>query len=343
MIDLRSDTVTHPTPEMRNAMANAEVGDDVYGEDPTVNRLEETFAELTGKEAGLFVASGTMGNLIALMTHGGRGQEAIVGKRSHIFLGEQGGVSSLAGLLPITIDEEADGRLDLGKIQAELHGEDDDRARTRLVCIENTHNFAGGRVLPRQYMDEVGDFAHANRLALHVDGARIFNASVALGVPTQDLVAAADSVQLCLSKGLACPVGSVVTGSAAFISEARRVRKMVGGGMRQAGVIAAAGLVAAERMIERLAEDHANARRLAEGLADVPGVSVDPNVVETNILNIELASRLTAEELTARLAEESVRISATTYPKMRLVTHYEVSAADVKHAIEAFSKVLDGN
>lgn len=321
-------------------MANAEVGDDVYGEDPTVNRLEERFAELTGKEAGLFVASGTMGNLVALMTHGGRGQEMLVGKRSHIYLWEQGGASSLAGLLPIPIDEEPDGRIDLTRMQGEIHEEDDHRARLRLLCLENTHNFAGGRVLPVQYMNRVGAFARQHGLALHLDGARIFNAAVALGVPPAELAAAADSVQMCLSKGLACPVGSVLTGNAAFIEEARRSRKLLGGGMRQAGVTAAAGLVAADQMIERLAEDHAHAKRLATGLADVVGIRVDPAAVETNIVNIEIESARSPGELAAELADRGVRISVGGFPRVRLVTHYEVSAQDVQRVIAAFASAL---
>jgi len=262
-IDLRSDTVSWPTPEMRRAMAEAEVGDDVYGEDPTVNRLQEEAARLLGKEAGLFVASGTMGNLVAVLAHCGRGDEVILGDKAHTFVYEAGGIAALGGVHPHLVPVQADGTLPMGAIRAAIRPDNVHMPPTRLIALENTQGTVGGIPITKEYTDAVGRIAAEYDLALHIDGARIFNAAAALGCDVADLVAAADSVSFCLSKGLCAPVGSVLVGSKAFIARAHRIRKLVGGGMRQAGILAAAGLVALETMPTRLSEDHANARRFA--------------------------------------------------------------------------------
>src|SRR5512147_3228860 len=271
-IDLRSDTVTKPTPEMREAMAEAQVGDDVYGDDPTVNRLEEVAAEMLGKEAALFVPSGTMGNLLALLVHGQRGDEVIVGNQSHIYLNEAGGMSALGGIQPCPLQNQADGTLALDDILASIRTEDVHHPITRLVCLENTQNICGGVPLSAEYTRRVGELAHRNHLALHIDGARIFNSAVAQNVPGKELVEPADSVMFCLSKGLAAPIGSMLVGSSKFVARARHIRKMLGGGMRQVGVLAAAGLISLEKMTKRLAEDHARAKKLADGLRQIKGV-----------------------------------------------------------------------
>ena len=287
-IDLRSDTVTHPTPEMRQAMAEAEVGDDVYGEDPTVNRLQELAAERMGKEAGLFVSSGTMGNLSAVLAHCGRGDEVILGNLGHTFLFEAGGISALGGVHPFTLPNRPDGTLDLAEIRCAIRGENEHNPISRLVILENTHNRCGGVPISVEYTRAVGDLAHGAGLKLHIDGARIFNASAALGSSAAELAAPADSVTFCLSKALCAPVGSVLCGSTEFIYRARRIRKQLGGGMRQAGVLAAAGLVALEKMVDRLSEDHFRARRLAEGLANIPGVVLHMGMPGTNMVFLEL-------------------------------------------------------
>ncbi len=270
IVDLRSDTMTQPTDAMRRAMAEAEVGDDVFGEDPTINRLEEMAAERLGKEAGLFVASGTMANLVSLLAHCGRGDEIILGDYSHTFYSEQGGSSAIAGIHPRTIPNQLDGKLALKDIEAAIRPDDIHHPLSRLIVLENTHNRKNGSPLEAAYMRSVKDLADKYKLKIHVDGARLFNAAVALEVDARELVADADSVSFCLSKGLAAPVGSVICGTADFIVKARRARKVIGGGMRQAGVLAAAGIVALTEMINRLAEDHANAHKLAEGLAEIP-------------------------------------------------------------------------
>ncbi|MEZ4683833.1 MAG: low-specificity L-threonine aldolase [Caldilineaceae bacterium] len=244
ILDLRSDTVTKPTAAMRQAMAEAEVGDDVYGEDPTINRLEAMTAEMLGKEAALYVASGTMGNLTAVLAHCNRGDEIILGDRCHIFRSEQGGAAALGGVHPMAIRNQADGTLDLAEVEANIRGDNEHYPVTKLICVENTHNFCGGRVLSLDYMDAIGDLAHQHGLKLHVDGARLWNAAVALGVAPARLLKHADTASVCLSKGLAAPVGSLVAGDKAFIARARRMRKVAGGGMRQAGILAAAGIVA---------------------------------------------------------------------------------------------------
>jgi len=341
IVDLRSDTITKPTPAMRRAMAEAEVGDDVFGEDPTVNRLEAMAAERMGKEAGLFVASGTMGNLVSLLAQCGRGDEVIVGDQAHTYVYEQGGMAALGGIHPRVVPNQPDGTLDLEAVEAAIRPKDDHFPRTRLIAVENTHNRCGGTPLTPAYMHALGRLARAHGLRVHVDGARIFNAAVALGVDVRELVADADSVTFCLSKGLAAPVGSVVCGSREFIAEARRARKVLGGGMRQAGVIAAAGIVALEQMVERLAEDHAHAAMLADGLAELPGIEVEPVPVRTNILYFKVTRQdMDAHQLVARLAERGVRMLALGPRRVRAVTNYHVTAEDIQTTLAAFRAVL---
>ncbi|HEY4687927.1 MAG TPA: low-specificity L-threonine aldolase [Anaerolineae bacterium] len=341
-IDLRSDTVTQPTPAMRQAMARAEVGDDVLGDDRTVKRLEEMAAERMGQAAGLFVASGTMGNLAALLTHCRRGDEAIVGDRSHTLNNEQGGMAALGGVVPHPIPNRPDGTLRLEDIENAIQEDDPHHARTRLICLENTHNATGGMPLTAEYTRSVAALARQHGLKLHIDGARIFNAAIALGVPASDLAREADSVTFCLSKGLSAPVGSVLCGPKDFIAEARRARKVVGGGMRQAGVIAAAGIVALETMVDRLAEDHAHAKRLAEGLADTPGFAVDPDRVWTNMVYFDLAPevKIDAPQVERRLAERGVLLFAVGKRRFRAVTHAWVTANEIDRALLAFRSVL---
>ena len=341
VIDLRSDTVTKPTAAMRAAMEAAEVGDDVYGEDPTVNRLEQIVAEMLGMEGAVFVASGTMGNLISVLSHCGRGDEMILGDYAHIFRAEQGGASALGGVHPHTLRNQPDGTLDLNEIAGAIRANDPHNPITRLICLENTHNFCGGRALPVAYMDTVGEFAHERGLKLHVDGARLWNAAVALNVSPARLLKHSDSVSVCLSKGLGAPVGSVVAGDAAFIEKARRNRKVVGGAMRQAGVLAAAGIVAVTEMVERLADDHANAKTLAEGLSQIDGLSIDPSTVETNIVFFMLEQpELTPVELAKRLRSQGVLLNAGAGRRMRAVLNHHVTADDVPAILAAFEKAL---
>ncbi|MEX1020661.1 MAG: low-specificity L-threonine aldolase [Litorilinea sp.] len=341
VIDLRSDTVTKPTPAMRQAMMDAEVGDDVFGEDPTVNRLEAMVAEMLGKEAAVFVSSGTMGNLVSVLTHCGRGEEMILGHDSHIFLYEQGGSAAMGGVHPRTVPNQADGTLAIGDIQEAIRPENDHFPVTRLICLENTHNRAGGRVLPVEYMDAVGQLAHEHDLKLHVDGARLWNAAVALNVSPARLLQEADSVSVCLSKGLGAPVGSLVAGSAEFIHRARRNRKILGGAMRQAGVIAAAGVVAVTEQVERLADDHANAQMLAQGLAALDGIGIDPATVETNLVFFELnRDDMTPAQLSNALRARGVLINPVGGRRLRAVLNHHVTGDDVKHALQAVQDVL---
>jgi threonine aldolase len=340
-IDLRSDTVTKPTAAMRQAMAEAEVGDDVYGEDPTINRLEAMVAEMLGKEAAVFVASGTMGNLIAVLSHCGRGDEMILGDRAHIFRSEQGGAAALGGVHPHILPNAGDGTLDLGQVAAAIRGDNEHYPATKLLCLENTHNFCGGRVLPVAYMDAAADLAHTHGLQLHVDGARLWNAAVALDVAPERLVRHADSVSVCLSKGLGAPVGSVVAGSRAFIRRARRNRKVVGGSMRQAGVIAAAGIVAVTEMIERLADDHAHARLLAEGLAQIEGIHLNVDEVETNLVFFEVQQpTINAPQLAHRLAEQGVLMNATGTHRLRAALNHHITPAAVQQTLTAIQAIL---
>ncbi len=342
-IDLRSDTMTHPTQAMREAMASAEVGDDVFGEDPTVLRLEDLASEMTGKEAALFVASGTMANLAAILTHCTRGDEMILGDRAHSFLYEQGGAAALGGVHPRALPNQPDGTIDPTDIEVAVRAPNDHFPRTKLICLENSHNRCGGAVLDEQYMLDVRGIADQHGLAIHLDGARLFNAAAALGVPAADLAQHADSVAFCLSKGLAAPVGSVLCGSRDFQLEARRSRKVLGGGMRQAGVIAAAGIVALEEMVDRLPEDHRNAHRLAAGLSEMPGVEIDAESVRTNIVIFHLGrSDMTPQSLVESLAERGIRLLAIGGTGLRAVTHYQVSTDDIDSTLGAFGDILGG-
>jgi threonine aldolase len=341
MIELRSDTLTTPTPAMRRAMAEAEVGDDQYGEDPTVTRLERLAADMLGKEAAVFVASGTMGNLCAVLAHCGRGDEVVLGDQSHIFRFESGGAATLGGLPFHVIPNLRDGGLDLATLAAAIRPTRPGVPRTGLVCVENTHNRCGGVALSPARVAEIAEVAHRQGVPVHCDGARIFNAAAALGVAVRDLTAPLDTIQFCLSKGLAAPVGSLIVGSADFIREARRYRKMVGGAMRQAGVIAAAGIVALTEMVDRLPEDHANARRLAEGLADIPGIAIDLDTVQSNIVLLKIDERVMAgAEFAERLRAEGVRVSNYDTRGMRMVTHYQVDRDDIEQAIAAARRVM---
>jgi len=340
-VELRSDTMTRPTPAMRKAMAEAEVGDDVFGEDPTVNRLEAMAAERLAKAAALFVPSGTMANLVSQMAHCGRGDEMILGSLAHSFYYEQGGSAAVASIHPRTVPNQPDGKLPLDVLEAAIRGDNIHFPRTRLISLENTHNLCGGAPLDPVYLRSVGDIAHRHGVKLHIDGARLFNAAVALGVPARQLSVEADSISFCLSKGLAAPVGSVVCGSTDFIQAARRARKVLGGGMRQAGVLAAAGLVALNEMVDRLAEDHANARRLADGLAGVAGLKLDPERYITNIIYFDVVKPgLNAAELAAVLQKEGVRMLASGPRTLRAVTHYEVTAVDIEYALSVMAKVM---
>jgi threonine aldolase len=341
-IDLRSDTVTKPTPEMRDAMARAEVGDDVYGEDPTVNRLQEMAAERLGKKAALFVPSGTMGNLSSILAHCGRGDEVILGDKAHSFLLEAGGMSALGGVHSHQVPNQPDGSLALDDIRQAIRSDDAHQPISRLIALENTHNRCGGAALTVEYTQSVGELAHEHGLLLHIDGARIFNAAVALGVDADLLAAPADSVTFCLSKGLCAPVGSLVCGSKDFIARVHRARKQLGGGMRQAGVLAAAGIVALQSMVERLADDHRRARLLAQGLATIPGLVLDPGTPKTNMLFCSLAEDvpLSASQVAAALAERSVLVGPVAPRRFRLVTHYWIGDDDVTQAVGAFRHVL---
>ena len=327
-IDLRSDTVTLPTPAMRKAMAAAEVGDDVYGEDPTVNRLEALAAEKAGKEAALFVSSGTQSNLAAILTHCQRGDEYIVGHIAHTYMYEGGGAAALGGVQPQTLDFESDGTLDLKKVEAVIKPDDFHFARTRLFCLENTQ---AGKVLPLDYQAQANALAKRRGLAIHLDGARIFNAAVKQKIDVREIAKYYDSVTVCLSKGLAAPVGSMLCGTASFIKEARRWRKVLGGGMRQAGVLAAAGIVALTEMVERLKDDHENAGRLGEGLTEIPGFRLEPSDVQTNMVFIEMDERL-RDNFIPFMAERGVIIGTGHYP-IRLVTHYGIEAADIEYVL----------
>ncbi len=339
-VELRSDTMTRPTPAMRKAMADAEVGDDVFGEDPTVNRLEAMAAERLGKAAALFVPSGTMANLVSQMVHCGRGDEMILGHLAHSFYYEQGGSAAVAAIHPHTVPNRPDGKLPLEELEAAIRGDNIHFPRTRLIALENTHNLCGGAPLEPAYLRSVGDIARRHGIKLHVDGARLFNAAAALGLPARQLAAEADSVSFCLSKGLAAPVGSLVCGSREFIQAARRARKVLGGGMRQAGVLAAAGIVALNEMVDRLAEDHAHAHRLAEGLAGLSGLALDPGRFRTNIVYFDVVKPgLSAAGLVADLQKEGVRMLAAGPRTVRAVTHYEVSSKDIDYALAVAARV----
>lgn len=342
-VDLRSDTVTRPTPAMREAMANAEVGDDVMHEDPTIIRLEQMAAERTGKEAGLFMASGTMGNLVAILTHCNRGDEAIMGNLAHTFLFEAGGVAALGGVMASLVPNQPDGTLRLEDIRAAMRNPSDPHHPiSKMVILENTHNRCGGVVLTPDYTRQAADLAHQHGMVLHMDGARIFNAAVKLGVPASAVAGPADTITFCLSKALCAPVGSVLCGPREFINRALRLRKQVGGGMRQAGVLAAAGIVALETMVDRLAEDHERACALALGLMKIPGLKLDFGMPATNMVFATLDAGVTqsAAEIGAKLRERGVKVGVVGERRFRMVTHYWINDEGVERTLGAFGQVL---
>lgn len=340
IIDLRSDTVTRPTAAMRRAMAEAEVGDDVYREDPTVNRLQERAAEIFNREAALFVPSGTMGNQAAIKVHTHAGQEVVCEARAHVFNHEMGMMGAFSGVVPRTILADS-GIMSWEQIEQVIRFRSDHHSVTGLIEIENSSNLAGGSVYPLAVSDEICDGAHTAGLPVHLDGARIFNAAVALGRSVIEMTQKFDSIMFCLSKGLGAPVGSMLVGSKSFIEEARLVRKMLGGGMRQAGVLAAAGLVALEESPKHLHIDHKNAKFLAEGLAEIPGIQIDPSRVKTNILFFDVSeSGLTAKEVSNRLAAQRVLANATNRTTIRMVTHYDVDRAGCGRALQVLGAVL---
>lgn len=344
-IDFRSDTVTHPTPEMREAMARAQVGDDVYGEDPTVNQLEVEAAELLGKEAALFVTSGTQGNLVAILTHCERGHEMILGNPSHVFTSELGGSAALGGVHPRTLPTQEDGTLVIDHIHEAIRHSKITYPRTGLIVLENTHGYAGAVPLPHSYVDSVAELAREHQIRLHIDGARLFNAAVALNVPANRLVENVDSVTFCLSKGLCAPIGSVLVGSQSFIDEARRIRKMLGGGMRQSGIIASAGLIAIRTMIDRLAEDHANAQILADRLATVPFIEVHKEKVKTNfvLFSLHVDAPLGRADVIQRLKDDyGIRVSPYLGSDrlFRAVTHYWITPEHIDKLVCSMQELL---
>ncbi len=339
IVDLRSDTVTKPTEEMRKAMAEAEVGDDVYGEDPTVKRLEEMAADMFKKEAGLLVVSGTMGNQVSIMAHTQRGDEVIMEERSHVYMYEVGAMAVLSGVMPRLIRGK-NGVMDPEDVERSIRPKNIHFPRTSLIVIENTHNMAGGRVIPIENFKALRKIADGHGLKIHLDGARIFNASIASGIPVHEYARYVDSVMFCLSKGLSAPIGSVVVGDSDFIERARKARKMLGGGMRQAGVIAAAGIVALEKMVDRLVEDHENAKYLAENLADM-GYGVDPVEVETNIVLVDVSKvGFKSKDFVRIMKERGVLMNAVSEDTVRLVTHKDVSREDIGWALKVFRSIL---
>jgi threonine aldolase len=338
MIDLRSDTVTLPSPEMRKAMYEAELGDDVFHEDPTVNRLEEMAAEMMGKEAALLTSSGTQSNLIAILSHCSRATEVIMGSEAHTFHHEAGGAAAFAGVQLRLVPNRERGTIDPEDVRAAIRRPNVHHPPTSLFCLENTHNRCGGGVLTPEEMAAPASVAHEHNIPVHVDGARIFNAAVYLSIPASELVKDVDDVCFCLSKGLSCPVGSVLCGSRDFIQSAHRWRKALGGGMRQAGVIAAAGIVALESMVERLAEDHENARLLARGLAEVPGIHIDPAKIQTNIVYFKLDGDVAAF-LDALKERGVLALSPESPGAIRMVTHYGINREDVEEALSIIARV----
>jgi threonine aldolase len=339
VIDLRSDTVTLPTDEMRRAMYQAQVGDDVYKEDPTINALEQLAAQMLGKEAALFTASGTMSNLLSILTQTHHGEEVVLGSESHTFWYEVGGASALGGVVMHTVPNSQDGRIDLDIIENSIRSQNIHFPQTTLLCLENTHNRCGGAVLTADYTSAAAEIAHRHGLRVHLDGARIFNAAVALNVPTSELARDVDSVCFCLSKGLSAPVGSLLCGTEEFIESARKWRKMIGGGMRQAGIIAAAGIVALQTMIARLAEDHDNARRLAKGLSNIPGIAV-PREVQTNIVIFETSLKVSGPDFIQLLNARGVKVNYLGGNKYRAVTHRMITADDIDEALSRIDIAL---
>ena len=341
-IDFRSDTVTWPTEKMRAAMASAPVGDDVLGEDPTVKALEAKAAELTGKEAALYVTSGTMGNFVSILAHAGRGDQAIVGVDAHTFLAEGGGMAALGGVVPHALTTDDIGRMNLAEVEAAISPDNEHYTLKRLILLENTYGTKQGAPIPLDYFAAVRDIADRHGVGVHLDGARVCNAAVALGQPLAKVVAHVDSVSICLSKGLCSPIGTVIAGTAQFIARAHRVRKSIGGGMRQAGVTAAAGLISLNDMVARLADDHKHARLLAEGLAEIPYIRIDPETVKTNIVFISLSddAPLSHPELVAALRDQGLYVAAYGAARIRAVTHYWVGEQEVEALVEGVKNAL---
>ncbi len=340
LIDLRSDTVTKPTPEMRIAMAQAEVGDDVYGDDPTVNKLQELAAQMAGKESALFVPSGTMGNLAAILAHCGRGDEAMLGDKAHTFLFEAGGISALGGIHSHQLPNQPDGSLLLADLEAGLRPDDDHFPPTRLILLENTHNRCGGTYQTPAYNKQVRDFSDQHGIKIHLDGARIFNAAVAQNLPLTALTEHVDSVTFCLSKGLSAPVGSLLCGTKDFIYKAHRARKMLGGGMRQAGILAAAGIVALTTMVERLSEDHARARKLADGLHEMRDLELESPATNMVFVTLRDSVKKSAIEIAEELKARGLLVGKVSERRVRMVTHYGINDGDVKDALAAWHAVL---
>jgi len=343
VVDLRSDTVTQPTPEMREVMSNAVVGDDVYGEDPTVNKLQELAASMLGLEAGLFIPSGTMGNLSAMLAHCQRGDEVILGNKAHTFLYEAGGISALGGVHSCQLPNQPDGSLILEDIKKAIRSDDPHQPVTRLIALENTHNRCGGTYQIPTYTREVCELAHQHGLVVHLDGARIFNAAIACGLSVKEMVSQVDSVTFCLSKGLCAPVGSILCGSREFIRKAHRIRKQLGGGMRQAGILAAAGIVALEQMVDRLKADHMHARKLAEGLGRVSNLVLDEGTATTNMvfLSVSDQANYSAQQISTILDQKGIRVGIVGEKRFRLVTHYWITDEDIDQTIEAFGSILN--
>ena len=348
MIDLRSDTVTLPTPAMREAMYNAEVGDDVYHEDPTINRLQEMAAERLGKEAAIFVPSGTMGNTASVLAHAGRGEAIIVGNQSHIYHYEVGGASTLGGSPMVIVQTDPDGMLNPHEILINISdGSDEHSAPSALLCIENTHNRCGGTVLSQEQVEQLTRLAHSHGMMVHMDGARIFNAAIALGTPVSTLVRTVDSIMFCLSKGLSAPVGSMVVGGRDFIQKVHRMRKLLGGGMRQAGVLAAAGIVALEQMVDRLVEDHETSKQLALGLADYSQIEIDIHKVKTNIVMFSVRNsqdepmgEMETLQFLSKAREHGVLMGHIGQSKIRAVTHHGINDKDITSALIGIRRAL---
>ena len=339
-IDFRSDTQTLPSPNMLKAIQKAELGDDVLHEDPTVNELEKFSAELLGKESAVLVASGTMGNLIGVLIHCNRGDEVIAGAMSHICRGEAGGISVLGGVAIQPINTDSNGMLPLEDIEAAIKPDDYHFPVTKLVSVENTHNATGGKPLTPSYMSKVNLLAQKHNLKVHVDGARLFNAAIALETTVNELVKDADTVSVCLSKGLSAPVGSLLCGSEEDILKARRIRKMLGGGMRQAGIIAAAGKIALTQMVERLAEDHSNARKLALGLAKINGIEIEPDELPTNLVFFKVPKGR-SKEFAAKLGQKGIKVGEREDSRWRLVTHYGITTEDIEYSLKVIQSVFE--
>jgi len=339
-IDMRSDTVTLPTEKMRRAMYEAKLGDDVYGEDPTVNELEQLAASMLKKETALFTSSGTMSNLLAVLTHTHPGDEVILGGEAHIFWSEVGGAAALGGVIMRTVANNEHGQMDLNMVEGAIRPKNIHYPQNSLLCLENTHGRCGGVVLTPDYTSAISDIAHAHDLRVHLDGARIFNAAIALDTPASELAKPVDSVCLCLSKGLSAPVGSLLCGTSDFVERARKWRKMIGGGMRQAGVIAAAGIVALREGVNRLAEDHSNAKRLADGLSHIPGITTCPERTQTNIVMFESPSNVPISEFIRQLDTQGIKVLYRGGLRFRAVTHRTITESDIDEALEGIGQIV---